>query len=610
MSSRLLRHGALLGAFLAALALVLEILTDWPHAEEAALALRWLPVYAIVGATVGMLAAGLAALAGGPRARRRAPGILLGGSWLAFVIVGAAWLPPLLTAGHAPGLGLGVLSLGVAAGVHLLGVAAAASQRAWLFASLVAPLSAGCGLLFLAALTGLAVIALPSFEPETRADGASVTPPAQRNLVIVVLDSVRTDHLGCFGSYRATSPRLDALAEESVLFEHAYATSADHRAALAGMTHAGGAPLAADLAAAGWQTWACFDDPGQSPAPHPDPLDGFERRENARQELLPARLALARLVQGWSRHRAPPLAQRGADLVVDRALALAAGRDPERPFFLLAQLPDAAPPHEPPPALRLRFMPEGLSAADLAPGGVVQSAARLRQAEDGTAPADAREIAVLSALYDAEILAQDAALGRLVDGLTEMGLLESTLFVVVGDHGLRLGEEGGRLGAAASLHDAVLHVPLLMRLPQELPASTRAPGFVSVRELAPAARALVTGAESRTPWLVQVARQETEAPGVAIEVERDGERLLLVRAGTEAILLGPDGSVRAAGDLRADPEGAFLRARTGLTAEDAELWRQRAAALLAAASAAGRDGDALVPVGGGGRDLGGPGSGH
>ena len=49
--------------------------------------------------------------------------------------------------------------------------------------------------------------------------------PPPRNVVLVVLDSVRADHVGAYGYERPTTPRLDALASKGIQFERAYAGS-------------------------------------------------------------------------------------------------------------------------------------------------------------------------------------------------------------------------------------------------------------------------------------------------------------------------------------------------------------------------------------------------
>lgn len=612
MRRPLLGHGALLGAALGALALMLEILRDWPHAEEAALAFAWLPTYAGTGALLGILAAPMAAFASGPTARARAPGILLAGAWIGLACAGTFLLPPVLAFGEVPSLARAALGLGLGAGAHLLGLAAAGSSRAWTCASFFAPFSAASLLLTLTFLSGLGALVLPS-DGDGEDSAAAARPDSARNLVLVVLDAVRADRLGCYGHYRATSPRLDALADESVLFPHAFAASSESGAALAAIL-GGDASLAESLREGGWQTWACFDAPAAliSPASDEDAIwPGFERRSNAALPPLPARLALARLMEGWSRHVAPPIERRPAERVVERALDLAEQRDPERPFFLCVVLSDAAPPHQPPPEQRLRFLPEGLSAEDLGPSRLRQDAERLQRAEDGREPVSLSESAALAALYDAEILAQDAALGRLLDGLVATGVMESTLIVIAGTHGLRLGEEGGRLGHSGALHDAALRVPLVMRLPEELPAGARPEDFVSLAEWPDLARALLQtpAADSadvdHAPRLLRLARGAQDGYAAASAVLHAGAPATLLRRGSEAILLDASGEPCAAGDLRSDPDARFLRPALPLTPEEREVWRRRADEWRAASvPAGGGSRDGLVAPGGGGNGAG------
>lgn len=612
MRRTLLGHGAVLGAAMGALALALEILRDWPHAEEAALALEWLPTYAGTGALLGLLAAPLAVFASHAAARERAPGILLMGSWLGLGCAATLLLPALMVRAEFPSLARCALALGAGASAHLLGLAAAGSSRAWLFASAFAPFSASALLLGLTALAGLGAWTLPT-DQDLEDDPAPLGPESSRapNLILVVLDGVRADRLGCYGHYRVTSPRLDALADESVLFPHAFAASSESEAALRGVL-GGAAPLAQALRAEGWQTWTCFDAPltADSTAGAAEAWPGFERRVNAVLPQLPARLALARLLDAWSRRIAPPAERRPADWVVDRALELTAQRDPERPFFLCVRLADAAPPHLPPPEQRLRFLPEGLAAEDLGPERLEQSADRLARAETGSEPVSLRESAALGALYDAEILAQDGALGRLLDGLIDAGLMERSLLVVVGTHGLRLGEEGGRLGHSGALHDAALRVPLLLRLPELLPAGERPEDFVGVAEWTDLARALLLEAEEADagPRLLRLARGERDGRPASSAVLHDGAPATLLRRGSEAILLDEAGVPRAAGDLRSDPDARFLRAPAPFTAEERALWQRRRDEWRSGSLPASGRGDGLVPLGGSG-DGGGSGGG-
>jgi hypothetical protein len=585
-----LRHGVLLGAFSSALVLAVEIFGSWPHAEEAALALRWLPAYCAAGATLGALAALLAPWFAGPLARERGPGVLLFGTLLAFAILGGTWLPSLLRNGALPSLAWGILGTGSAVGVHLLGVAAASARSAWLAGPLLAPFTAAAGLLAIAALTGLAVLILPADRngknPPPHAAGAG----RPFNVAIVILDGARARNFGAYGSFRAASPRFDTLAEQGVLFNNAFTTTPDHAEAIADLL-GGERSLAAECTALGWQTWACSADPAFSSAsdePASAAWTGFSRVEDLLVPPLPARLALARLVDGLRSRVQPPAHHRPADLVVQRALALIAGRDPERPFLAVVHGTDLLPPHDPPPELRDRFLPEGLAAADLEPERLPQDPLRLALAERGEIHIGEREAEALHSLYDAELLALDQALGAFADGLLDLGVLEDTLLVVTADHGLLLGDDGGRLGHANSVHDSVLRVPLLLRLPQRLPAGASVAALVSLEDLAPAIRALRDGGEESL--LLHAARGETPRTCVVARVREKGAEIRVLRTGYEKILVDGRNFVVTAGDLRADPDENFLRARN---LEDAavERWWRRAAELLRSTSAAGGSGN-------------------
>jgi len=571
----LLRHGLLLGAFIGLAGLFAEILASWPAADDAGLALRWAPVYALAGAVLGAGAALLAPLVSGRSARERGPGILLFGTIAAWAILAATFLPPLISDNSLPRLAPAILGLGLAAGAHLLGLAAAGSASAWRAESFFSGFGAtvGLGLLLLPAALGALILPARAAAAPAAAEGAS----RPLNVVMVVLEGVRADHLGSLGSYRAASPRFDALAGESVLFEQAFAASPEHQESLARLLGEPDAPLAAELGAAGWQSWFVAAGPSAQP--------GFDRREDVLAGALPARLLLGRWSDRVRARFAVAAPRRSAEKVVERALTLAAGRDPQRPFFLLAHLSDTAPPYDPPPELRDRFRPDGISDADLLREVQDQDPLRVSLIEQGALTASPQEAQAFSALYDAEILAQDAALGALVDGLLDLGLMEDALLVVVSDHGTRFGEEDGRLGSSGSLHDAVLRVPLLLRMPRLLPAGTRAAGLVSLDDVAPAIRAVAAGSSDAA--LLAAARGGSPRRCVTAWLREGGAVLRLLRGEREKILFDAQDEVVAAGDLLADPDESFLRLRPPIDPLSAARWRARAAELSETSPAGG-----------------------
>lgn len=566
----LLRHGLLLGGALGAALLAGEIfLADAPGPEIAA-ALGWTPAYVAAGAGCGLLAALLARIAAPRRARERAPGVQIAVTVLALGAAALSWLPGVL-AGDGVLTAATLLAGGVAAGAHLLGGAAAASRPAWLFASFLSPFSATAALLLLCAAALLARGLLPG-EREESFMLSPAPPGGTPNLLLVVLEGVRADRLGCYGAFRAASPHLDQLAQEAVLFEQAFASSSEHEAALAGLL--GDGTLAAGLEERGYRSWA-----GGSGSASGRALSGFQARSDAEVPRLTARLLLARLVAA-ARDAGGAASPAGEDELLARGLDWIRSGDPATPFAMVLHLVETGPPYDPPPPLRERFRPDDLDS---------NAFERIRLAQRGRDPdaavVTAQEARGLAALHDAELLAADARIGLLVESLRKADLLEHTLLVVTADHGARFGEQGGRLGCAGSAHDAVLRVPLLARWPARLAAATRARGLVSLDDLAVGLLDLLDGGSGSA--LARVAAGEVPREAVIATLGSAGGTLRVVRGLREKFLLAADGSLLAAGDLLADPEETFLDGPPPADEARTQL-EQRARGLLDAL--AGRDG--------------------
>ena len=321
---------------------------------------------------------------------------------------------------------------------------AGAARRA-LAAIALALLAAACGTKATESSPGAA----------TSPAGPSAAAPAERpNLVLYVVDTLRADHLGCYGYGRPTSPRLDEFARESVRFAEARAQSSWTKPAMATIltglhpvTHGAerrnqgiaseARTLAERLSAAGYDT-AMFTT-------NPTVVEkfgfgrGFDRFEYVHQ------------LQGRKRRSVDSAAMHRA------AAAWLDGRAaPERPFFLVVHTLDPHDPYRPQEPYRSRFAP-----------GVDVAAACCFRGE--RLEALSAEQAVIRrrdslALYDGEIAQNDASFGRLVDDLRARGLLDRSAVVFTSDHGEEFHEHGG-WRHAESLFEEVLRVPLVVRLP-------------------------------------------------------------------------------------------------------------------------------------------------
>ena len=277
-------------------------------------------------------------------------------------------------------------------------------------------------------------------------------PAAGWNLLLVTLDTMRADHLGCYGRARADTPALDGLAARGVRFDQAQSavplTLPSHATILSGLlpprhglrdNGRGTLPpdvdtLATRLGAAGYRTGAF--------------VGAF---------VLDHRYGLAR---GFA-HYDDDIPRQGSELeaerpgreVVDRALAWldetatprAASADAERkPFFAWVHLYDAHAPYEPPEPYRSRH------------------------------PGDP---------YAGEVATVDAQVERLLSWLARRGVTDRTLIVVAGDHGEGLGDHG-ELTHGLLLYQPTLRVPLLLAAPGILaPRVVRAP--VGLADVAP-----------------------------------------------------------------------------------------------------------------------------
>ena len=306
------------------------------------------------------------------------------------------------------------------------------------------------------------------------------------NVLLVTIDTLRADHLSCYGYARATSPHLDALAAECLLFEDASTPRAKTTPAMASLLtglypHSHGvrdltAPLGSGprllqevLGERGYATGAIVGN----------------------YVLTNARAGLARGFDTWIEELpevrgVPPDAvpERTARSLTDAALAAlddpAFGRGPA-PFFLWLHYMDphgayAAPDEhrvfEPGPA---RWVPRE---DELEPSALH----RLRVA-DYNVPAGARvdgrvDAARAIAEYDAEIRYVDAELGRLWEHLRAGGLLEKTLLIVTADHGESLGEQRYWFEHGAYAYQSTCRVPLLVRWPAALEGPERRAGRV------------------------------------------------------------------------------------------------------------------------------------
>lgn len=294
------------------------------------------------------------------------------------------------------------------------------------------------------------------------------------NVLMIVLDSARPDWFSCYNPRTGVTPHIDRLAEQSLVFEKAISPSAWTFPVMASVftgmlpTKHGGhdehrtldseyPTLAESLVAAGYDTAAIADVPYVGPMTNLD--RGFRYMSNLRAHQVSLG---SRVLKGISRvHRsATGKYQKTFEsrVVIREGMRwIEQGRDASKPFFLYIHSDETHAPFLPPARFRNRLA--GLSAAEM------HAINQDKQAfVSGQRPMSNDELEDLRNLARAETAYADEWVGYLLDRFEKKGLLKNTTVVIAADHGENFGEHG-LLRHGLCLYDTLLHVPLIIRLP-------------------------------------------------------------------------------------------------------------------------------------------------
>ena len=329
--------------------------------------------------------------------------------------------------------------------------------------------------------------------------GKSQSRPARPNVLLITLDTVRADHCSAYGYERATTPTLEKMAKAGVLFEKAYApmptTGPAHATLFTSLP-----PLAHGVVKNGYRLRPEFVTLAEILSDH-----GYQTGAVVSSFAVHGKFGYR---QGFTDYEddfgsAPadskPLHWEGqvitgkfeqdATVTTDEAAEWLRRRPgagkPEYPFFLWVHYYDAHTPYEPPPHWCERLDVEALS--------------------------DPLQEQIAN--HDAEILEVDDAIGKLLMVLDEMKLDDSTLVVVVGDHGEGLMQHGW-MEHGLQIYEEAVRVPMVLRWPQHLPKSLRLEGPVAIADLMPTILDLagVSAVERPTQGNSLVAAMREQAP--------------------------------------------------------------------------------------------------
>jgi arylsulfatase A-like enzyme len=273
------------------------------------------------------------------------------------------------------------------------------------------------------------------------------------HVVLIVIDTLRADRVGCYGSPRQVTPRIDALAGEAVVFQRAYSTAPWTRTAVASLL-TGTTPFRHRITA--------------EESTHALSPTALTLQEVLRNEGYWTRALLAnphyRFGIDQNFDRLSYCGNCRAEVIFTRAIEFIREHG-DRPFFLLIHNNDphdsydyhpgfsTTPEDSPYRSLRELFpardRPVALDSAVNARDTVILDAAALEE---------------MKANYDGEIAYLDHHLGRFVDALRAQGLWQRTILVLTADHGEEFLDHGG-YWHGGTLYDELLRVPLVVRVP-------------------------------------------------------------------------------------------------------------------------------------------------
>jgi arylsulfatase A-like enzyme len=318
---------------------------------------------------------------------------------------------------------------------------------------------------------------------------AAQTAPSEHDVIIVVLDTVRADHLSVYGYERDTTPALRELARGATVYRHAVSASdttlSSHASLLTGLYptfHGARHPAPGEsidgraafplpdevetlpeiLRAHGYRTAAVLGNHGFL-SPYYGLTQGFDFYERLEPGSCQGSwLPLASILRGRMTGTLPEWGQRYAraprvNQEVLRYLDRTAGSG--HPMFMLLNYVDAHSPYKPPPPFDTRFPGLDPTFSD-AQYDLLKAGSLSRQRE-----VTERERAHMTSQYDGSIAALDRSLGDLFAALRARDLYDNALIVVTSDHGEAFGEHG-RFRHNASVHEDQVWVPLIVKYPR------------------------------------------------------------------------------------------------------------------------------------------------
>ncbi len=303
------------------------------------------------------------------------------------------------------------------------------------------------------------------------------------NIILIVLDTVRADRLSCYGYHRKTSPCLDKIAAEGVLYEQAITpanwTLPSHVSMFTGLFPSKhGAhrahqrldtqymTLAELLTKAGYRT-AGFSS-----------IDWLEEKTGANRGFSEYYGRAFRQSQLRNTSGSKRVNDKRSNEISQEVQEWLKNRNNDTPFFLFVNLFDAHNPYNPPEPHRSLFLHEGDS------GRIPQLNWDITKYYAGAARMDNKDFSLMSNLYDGGVHYVDSVAGELVEFFRDQGILDESILFITSDHGENIGDHG-HWGHRYCLYDSLIRVPLIIRYPGIFEGGKRPDNYVQTVDIYP-----------------------------------------------------------------------------------------------------------------------------
>ena len=301
------------------------------------------------------------------------------------------------------------------------------------------------------------------------------TQPGQRpDIVLITLDAARPNHFSCYGYERPTTPNIDRMSDESLVFKNVFAlvpnTKRSVPTMITGLSYLDhqvirddsvlpdeATTLAEYLRDAGYAT-ACFSaNPNNSRATGGD--QGYDE-----------------FFEMWT--EVPRTVSRTPEYLTQRALEWLAGFDETKPLHLQLHFVPPHAPYEPAPEFDVFTDPTYDGWCDGTPRTLRQIDKAFRRVKDA-------DLAQITALYDGNLRAADDSVAQVLEALRSRERWQDTVVLVTSDHGEALYEHR-RMLHNNTVYDEMLRVPFILRLPGgHLPDGVDLDRYATLADLTP-----------------------------------------------------------------------------------------------------------------------------